>query len=123
MFRYKDLPLAYSFQIIFCFIWMVMIFLYGYIGFFFMIFGALRPLVLKMEPVLMEGKPWKMYYLILLYTVITISCLIIAFYIIDVFLLSNEFVVVNKPKIFLSLMPVFFLIHGIYVLIYLYGDV
>jgi len=120
MFRYKNLPHAFSYQIIWCLIWAILIFLYGYKGFIFMIFGALRPLVLKMEPISMEEKPWKMNYLILLYTVITISCLIIAFYIIDVFLLSNEFVVVNKPKILLTLVPAFILIHGIYGLIYLY---
>jgi hypothetical protein len=119
--KIKNLPVAYSFQIIFCLIWIVMIFLYGYKGFMFIIVGILRPFVLKYGPISKgETLPWKMYYVIVVYAIITTSCLIILFYFINLFLLPSEFVNINKPKIFLSLFPLFFLVHGIFGLVYLY---
>ena len=120
MSRYKNLPLAYAFQIIWCFTWTFMIYLFGYKGFIFLVVGAIRPLVLKMEPISNYEIHWKQNYLILLYSVITFSSSIILFYLIDIFLLPLDFVKVNKPNIFLSLIPIFFLVHGIIGLIYLY---
>ena len=60
MFRYKNLPAAFSFQIIWCVAWIITIFSYGYKGFIFAaILGALRPLILKMETAQAEERPWK----------------------------------------------------------------
>ena len=122
MFRYKNLPLAFAFQIIWCLTWTFMIYLFGYKGFIFMIVGAIRPLVFKMEPVSDYETHWKQNYLTLLYSVITFAGIIILLYIIDIFLLPVEFVIVNKPNIFLSLIPIFFLVHGIIGFINLYAN-
>lgn len=98
-----------------------MIYLFGYRGFVFIIFGAFRPAVLKMEKIInIDEIPWRRNYYILLYSVIIFSCLIILFYLIDIFFLTAYFINVNEEKIFLSSMPIFFLLHGIMGLIYLY---
>jgi len=120
MFKYKNLPVAFSFQIIWCLIWTILIFIFGYKGFMFIVVGALRPLVLKKEPISKDETPWKQYYLILLYSVVTTSFLIILFYLINIFLLPIDFLVANKSNILLSIMPIFFLVHGIIGLVYLY---
>jgi hypothetical protein len=120
MWRYKNLPVAYAFQIIWGLIWIALIFLFGYKGNIIIMCVAFRPLLVKKEPIPDGEKPWRMYYLTLLYALITICCLIILFYLIDVFFLTSEFVYGNRPTILLFLLPVFLLVHGIIGLIYLY---
>jgi hypothetical protein len=120
MLRYKNLPLAYAFQIIWCLSWTFIIYIYGYKGLAFGAVGAFRPIVLKMERISNSEIPWRQNYQILLYSVITFSCLVILFYFIDIFFLPSNFISVNKPNIFLSFLPVFLLIHGVLGLAYLY---
>jgi hypothetical protein len=120
MFKYKNLPVAFSFQIIWALIWTLMIYLYGYKGFVFIVVGALRPLVLQKEPISESDSLWQQYYLILLYTAVTTCCLIILFYVFNLFFLPSEFITTNKPNLLLSLIPIFFFVHGIVGLSYSY---
>ena len=57
-----------------------MIYLFGYRGFVFIIFGAFRPAVLKMEKIInIDEIPWRRNYYILLYSVIIFEPIILNF--------------------------------------------
>lgn len=120
MFSYKNMVLAYSFQIFWSLIWIILIFMYGKTGMLFFIFGALRPLVLARVPIKAEEIPWKQYYLIAKYAAIITCCAIILFYIIDILFLTDNFLIVNRYKIIGSIVPLFVLIHGVLGFLYLY---
>lgn len=79
----------------------------------FMVVGALRPLVLKMEQRPEGENPWFEYYGIAKYAAVVTCCLIIIFYLLNLLFLPQEFLIINRYKILGVIVPSYILIHGI----------
>lgn len=120
MFQYKNKKLAYLFQALWGFGWILAIFFFGFRGNVFITVIALRPFLLKTEPLNREEIDWKMRYYSVLYTVVATCCIVILFYLFGKFFLPENYLFEHRYMIiFIIILPLFILMHGIISIVYL----
>ncbi len=110
----------YFFEILWGLGWILAIYFMGAKGTIFFVFIALRPFLLKTEPLKPEEIDWRERYYIVLHTVIATSCVVILFYVFSKLFLSDKFLYNNRFMIlYIIILPLFILIRGITGIIYL----
>ena len=120
MFQYQNKKLAYLFQVIWSIGWISAVIIFGFRGNLFVTLIALRPFLLKTEPFKREEVDWEMRYYSVLYSVVATSCAVIILYLISRFFVSGLVLFKNRYEIiFIIILPLFLLMHGIISIIYL----
>ncbi len=110
--RYKNLSFAYSFEIITGFTITLLIIIWGPYTIALLSIFALRPFLLEVQNISPGDNYWYISYQLFKYTSIIIALCIIGIYFIDLFLLTENFLIENKERIIIVI-PLFLLIHGI----------
>lgn len=117
--KYKNLNLAFLFEIIIGFGCIISIALWGQIGLVTIVLFSIRPLILEKEKIENEKT-----YFILSYKILSSSIIIVAMLIITIFIILNfiPHLVPKLPpndKILILLLPVFLMTHGVVGFMYL----
>jgi hypothetical protein len=111
--KYKNLNLAFLFEILVGFGCIISISLLGNKGLTSLALIALRPFVLETEPIKNEKVYWQFSYKILLNSVIIISLMIISIFIIVQFIPAWKTRLPSFEILIIEILPFFILTHGV----------
>ncbi len=112
MFRCKNLPLAFSYEALIGLFSTVLVFYFGVSGIAFVALLGFRPLIFEMEKIDSTDEWYYHNYRILLYSVYSTCALIILFYLVDILFIPQEFIIANKYRILLMIIPAGLFLHG-----------
>lgn len=110
--RYKNLLFAYSFEIIFGLITSLLIIIIGPKAIAFLALFAIRPFVLEREKISNQDEFWFYSFQLGKYALFILSIIIIGFYLVDEFILSEDVLYNIRDRINV-LVPFYLLVHGI----------
>ncbi len=110
--RYKNLPFAYSWEIIVGLITSLFIIIIGPNAIAFIALFAIRPLILEREKISNQNEFWYYSFQLGKYTLLILSIIIIGFYIVNEFILSEDLLYNIRDRISV-LIPFYLLVHGI----------
>lgn len=113
MFRYRNLPLAFFYEALIGLFTTILIYYFGQKGLAFIAMLALRPIVFKKNAIEPKEIWFYPYYKIVIYSVYSACAIIILFYIIDELFLPENFLIINRYKIVLMIIPTWIFTHGI----------
>ena len=110
--KYKNLLFAYSLEIVFGLITTFLIIIIGPKGIAFLALFAIRPFILEKEKISNLNEFWYYSFQLGKYALFILSVIIIGFYLINEFFLSEN-VLYNFRNRIIVLVPLYALIHGI----------
>ncbi len=116
--KYKNLNLAFLFEIIVGFGCIISVSTLGFSGLISLVLIGLRPFFLEREPISDEKTYWRFSYKVLLSSLIIISLFIISIFILINFLPSLSKKLPPTDKILYLLIPFFLMTRGVIGFIY-----
>ena len=110
--KYNNLFVAYSIEFVVVLLSIVLVILFGPKVIAFLALLALRPFILGREKLSDRDEFWHYSYTLGKYSLFLLAAIIIVFYFVNHFLLSNDIIFLFKDRIII-LLPLFLFIHGI----------